>query len=67
MEDSSFKPQLEAMKKKAEAGDSKAAYQLAMTYIKGDGVKPDVEEAAKWASMAFDGLTEDEKDELPYH
>ena len=67
MESESFKPQLEAMKKKAEAGDRRAAYQLAMTYIKGDGVKPDVEEAAKWAGMAFDGLSEDEKDKLPIY
>ena len=41
-----------ALLDKAESGDTAAMRTLAMTYFKGDGVDPDVEEAERWLERA---------------
>ena len=65
MESKSFKPHLEAMKKRANQGDKKIALQLAIIYMRGDGVNPDAEQAAKWGIKAFEQMTDEELDKLP--
>ncbi|MDC0066836.1 hypothetical protein OAK16_04485 [Verrucomicrobia bacterium] len=60
-----FKPHLEAMKKKANQGDKKSALQLAIIYMRGDGVKLDADQAAKWGIKAFEQMTDEELDNLP--
>mgnify|MGYP001255788723 CR=1 FL=1 len=64
MELKSFKPQLEAMKKKANQGDKEIALKLAIIYMRGDGVEPDVEEVARWGGIAFDQMTDEDLDDL---
>lgn len=39
----------------AEAGDPQAAGRLAKAYLEGDGVKPDMAEAQRWAARAIEG------------
>ena len=66
MESELFQTQFGEVKKKAKDGHRLAASHLAVVCTKGNGLKPDIEESAKWATLAFVGLTEEEKSELPY-
>lgn len=47
-------PDLAALKSKAESGDADARYRLGLAYVKGQGVKEDYTEAAKWYRLAAD-------------
>ena len=45
---------LDETRAKAEKGDAKAQYELAMSYFKGTGVAKDEAEAVKWMRKAAD-------------
>ncbi len=47
-------PDIEQLRKKAEAGDAKAQYKIGFLYGRGDGVPKDYQEAAKWWGLAAD-------------